>query len=90
MNGKNRNRNNLDNITARLVNCFRSVFPALPESAIPQSSQASVLAWDSVATITLINVIDDEFHVMLDYERLAEFDSFAAIRAFLEESLAAS
>jgi acyl carrier protein len=88
MNGKN--RNNLDNITARLANCFRSVFPALPEGAIPGANQANVAAWDSVATITLINVIDDEFHVLLDYERLAEFDSFAAIHAFLEESPAAS
>lgn len=79
----------LDNINARLVTCFQSVFPDLPANEVPESTQATVLAWDSVATITLINVIDDEFQVQLDYEHLAEFDSFAAIRGFLEESLKA-
>ena len=75
--------------TARLVNCFRTVFPDLPESAIPQANQTTVLAWDSVATITLLNVIDDEFHVLLDFEHLEEFNSFAAINAFLTQSLTA-
>ena len=79
----------MDRIT-RLINCFRTVFPDLPESAIPEANQAAVLAWDSVATITLINVIDDEFHVMLDFERLEEFNSFAAINAFLARSVTES
>ena len=58
----------------------------IPEAAIRHASQATVPAWDSVATITLLNVIDDEFQVLLDYERLAEFNSFRTINEFLEQS----
>ena len=76
----------MENIEPRLVTCFQAVFPDLPEAAIRHASQATVPAWDSVATITLLNVIDDEFQVLLDYERLAEFNSFRTINEFLEQS----
>jgi acyl carrier protein len=77
----------MDNITPRLIDCFRAVFPDLPEASVPAAAQSSEPGWDSVATITLINVIDDEFHIQLDFERLEEFDSFSAIHAFLAERL---
>jgi acyl carrier protein len=77
----------VDNITSRLTSCFQAVFPDLPASEIPIAAQDTVRAWDSVATITLINVIDDEFHVLLDYERLAEYRSFEDVRSFLAENL---
>ena len=36
-------------------------------------------AWDSVASITLLNVIEEEFGIELDLDRLAELDSFGRI-----------
>jgi acyl carrier protein len=80
----------MDNITSRLTSCFRAVFPDLSESEIPAASQDSVRAWDSVATITLINVIDDEFHVLLDYEHLADYRSFEDVRSYLAKNLPGS
>jgi acyl carrier protein len=59
------------------------VFPDLDPQDIPNASQASVPAWDSVATITLLNVIDDEFGVLLDFERIEEFNSFTSIENYL-------
>ena len=61
------------------------MFPDLAEASVPAARQDSVATWDSVATITLVNVIEDEFRVEFDLERLAEFDSFQAIEAYLTE-----
>ena len=75
----------MHDIRPRLVSCFQAVFPDLAEASIPAARQDSVATWDSVATITLVNVIEDEFRVEFDLERLAEFDSFQAIEAYLKE-----
>jgi acyl carrier protein len=76
-------------MSARLVSCFRVVFPHLPAEVIPAAEQDWVEAWDSVAGITLLNVIEDEFRVTADLERLPELTSFAAILAYLRELHAA-
>ena len=57
--------------------CFRVVFPDLPEAEIPSASQETVAAWDSVAAITLLNVVEEEFGVEMDLDELADLDSFA-------------
>lgn len=71
-------------MTARLVSCFEVVFPNLPAEAIPAARQDSIEAWDSVAAITLISVIEDEFQVTVDLEKLPELTSFAAFLAYLK------
>jgi acyl carrier protein len=71
-------------MNARLVSCFQVVFPQLPAEAIPSVGQDSLEAWDSVAAITLISVIEDEFQVTVDLERMLEFNSFAAFLAYLK------
>jgi acyl carrier protein len=77
-------------MSTRLVSCFQIVFPHLPQEGIPAAAQDSVEAWDSVAGITLLNVIEDEFRVTVDLERLHEFTSFVAILAYLQELQAAA
>jgi acyl carrier protein len=68
----------------RLVKCFEIVFPDLNEQLIPAASQATVPAWDSIAAITLVNVIEDEFKFQMDFDLLPELDSFASILAYIE------
>jgi acyl carrier protein len=43
-----------------------------------------------VATITLLSVVEDEFGVQFDLERMAEFDSFESIDAYLKANLKAA
>ena len=69
----------------KLVSCFQIVFPDLPVESIPSASQESVETWDSVASITLLNVVEDEAGVTVDLERLPELTSFGAILAYLQE-----
>lgn len=71
----------------RLVKCFETVFPALTEEAIPTASQATVAAWDSIAAITLVNVIEDEFKFQMDFDLLPELNSFPSILAYVEKEM---
>ena len=80
----------MDNLRTRLVRCFETVFPDLPESEIPTASQQALSNWDSVAAITLANVIEDEFAFQLDFEDLADLDSFERIQGYLAERLPAN
>ena len=80
----------MDEITTRLKACFQIVFPALPEALIPSASPASVAAWDSVATVTLVNVIEDEFGIQVDYDLLADLNSFDSFRDYLRKETQAS
>ena len=77
----------MDHIALRLTNCFQTVFPNLPEAEIPAASQATVAAWDSVATITLVNVIEEEFGIEMDFDRLADLDSFNRIQDYLNREM---
>lgn len=73
----------MDDIQKRLEKCFENVFPALPADEIPQSSQATNSAWDSVAAIMLVNVIEDEFGFQMDFDLLPELDSFDRILSYV-------
>ncbi len=74
----------MDDIRKRLINCFELVFPDLPQLEIPSASQTSIAAWDSVAAITMVNVVEDEFNLQIDLDILADLDSFERILAYLE------
>jgi acyl carrier protein len=68
----------------RLIKCFETVFPDMPEGEIPNASQSSVAAWDSIAAITLLNVIEDEFQISMDLELAGDLDSFSKIYEYLK------
>ena len=80
----------MDHIALRLTNCFHTVFPDLPEAEIPAASQASVAAWDSIAAITMVNVIEEEFGIEMDFDRLADLDSFNHIHDYLSREMQTS
>jgi acyl carrier protein len=71
----------------RLMKCFEVVFPDLPQDKIASVSTATVAAWDSVAAITLMNVIEDEFGLELDLDDLANLDSFEKLYSYLQNRL---
>jgi len=77
-------------LAPRLVVCFRTVFPELPVAAIPAAEQSRVPTWDSLATINLAAVIEEEFRVRLDYDRLEYWTSFESVANHLKEILAVS
>ena len=69
----------------RLIGCFQTVFPELSAAEIPSASQATVETWDSIAAITLVNVIEEEFQIQMDFDMLGELDSFPKILKYIEQ-----
>ncbi|MGH9584123.1 MAG: acyl carrier protein [Bryobacteraceae bacterium] len=75
----------MDNVEQRLKSLFEMVFPDLPPAKIESASQESVETWDSAATITLLNLIEEEFVIEMDLDRAAELTSFSKILEYLKE-----
>jgi acyl carrier protein len=69
----------------RLINCFQTVFPDLNDTEVFSATQASVPAWDSIGAITLVNVIEEEFQLQMDFDVLGELDSFPKILAHIQQ-----
>ncbi len=74
----------MSDIQQRLINCFSVVFPDLSADEIPRAGSASVAAWDSLATVTLVSVVEEEFGVTISAEEYESFVSFALVRECLE------
>jgi acyl carrier protein len=68
-------------LTTRLARCFAAVFPDLAEAEIYRASATSVGAWDSLATVNLLSVIEEEFQIRVAPE---DFESFVAFELILD------
>jgi acyl carrier protein len=75
----------MDEQQKRLVSCFLSVFPELAPEDVEQATSASLEGWDSVASITLLTVIEEEFGINIEIDDPARFNSFKNISAYLQE-----
>lgn len=77
-----------DDLEARLETCFLTVFPDLAAADVRQATVDSVEKWDSVATLTLVNVIEEEFGIEIDFDDdLRLFVSFGGIARYLSAHL---
>jgi len=75
----------MDETRQRLTSCFQVVFPDMPQEQIATASTATVANWDSVAAITLMNVVEDEFGLEMDLDDLADLDSFEKLHLYLQK-----
>jgi acyl carrier protein len=67
----------------RLLRCFASVFPGLSEEEIRGVSVESYGIWDSLSTVTLAAVVQEEFNFDIDPDTLPELTSFEAFQNYL-------
>lgn len=75
----------MDDMEARLANCFSVIFPELDSDQIRTATSATVRSWDSVAGVTLIAAVEEEFEVDLESDDLSRFVSFAGFLSFLQD-----
>lgn len=68
----------------RLLECLRTVFPAEKEEVLAAASAATHPDWDSLAQVTLITLVEEEFAVSVPEEKYGELTSFQAMLAYLE------
>jgi acyl carrier protein len=78
----------MDNTEERLIKVFETAFPDLPADRIASATQDKVPTWDSVAAITLMNLIEEEFAIQMDFEDLGELTSFQKILTYVNGKLA--
>lgn len=73
----------MNEIEQRLIRCFATVFPDLDEAGIRRASMGATEGWDSVATVTLINVVEEEFGIEIDLDAVEEMVSFSELSEYL-------
>jgi acyl carrier protein len=79
----------MDNLEDRLVRCFLSVFPDLNEEQIRNANVDSVPGWHSLASVTLISVVQEEFGVQVGLTDLPNLVSFSAVQNYVQHHVAA-
>ena len=78
----------MDNLEHRLVRCFSSVFPELNEDQIKNASVDSVPDWHSLASVTLVSVVQEEFGVQVALTDLPNLVSFSAVQNYVQHHAA--
>lgn len=69
----------MSSIESRLTACFTNVFPQLKPEEAEAASTDTVQAWDSVAHITLLTAVSEEFGIEFEPEDYVELISYALI-----------
>lgn len=77
----------LTDLNTRLAECFQRVFPALPADRVASATPAAIAEWDSLASISLVTLIEQEFNVLVDFEELAKLESFHAVEQYVRTLL---
>ena len=68
----------------RLAKCFALALPNLPREQIGIASIHSVAAWDSLVTINILALVEEEFGIEVPDRDLENFVSFELIADYLE------
>jgi acyl carrier protein len=71
---------------ARLANCFLAVFPELSQDDVNTATSSTVPSWDSVAAVTLLAVVEEEFGITIEVDDVTKFNSFQGFLSYLEEA----
>jgi len=75
----------MDNLDSRLVRCFSSVFPELNEEQIRLASIDSVPTWHSLASVTLVALLQEEFGMQVSLAELPNLISFSAVQSYVRQ-----
>jgi acyl carrier protein len=79
----------MDPTKQRLRACFSRVFPDLTEAQTLSARAGETPEWDSLATVTLLSLIEEEFGVTLDLDDFEETMSFEGLLERIEGSASA-
>ncbi|MGD0182208.1 MAG: acyl carrier protein [Terriglobales bacterium] len=77
----------MNELEDRLIRCFDLVFHGLNPNQIRGASVQTLPAWDSLASATLVAVLEQEFNVQIDPLDLPELTSFLSAQAYISDKL---
>ena len=72
-------------IESKLVECMKTVFPAVSEEKLADASIENLEQWDSLSTVTIAALIEESFEIEIGPENLVKLTSFQNIASFLKE-----
>lgn len=75
----------MTDIESRVSRCFLNVFSGLTPAELPTASQDSLSQWDSVAHVTVLSAIAEEFQIELDEDSFESLKSYPLIVEFVEQ-----
>jgi acyl carrier protein len=79
----------MDDIEKRLTDCFLAVFPDLNRNDVRQATSFRVSGWDSVAGVTLLAVVEEEFGISIEVDDLSILTSYLGYLTYLQSECGA-
>jgi acyl carrier protein len=77
----------MSDLDARLSSLFLAAFASLDATTVRAATQDSTAGWDSVATVTLASLVEEEFGEPFDMDEAADWTSYQTVRLSLEKRL---
>lgn len=74
-----------EKIADQLARCFALVFPQMDPSRYSSASAENTSEWDSVAQVTLLSLIGEEFDIEVNFEEFEGTTSFEALARRIRE-----
>ena len=75
----------MDNIRDKLARCFSLTFPQMDPSQYRTASAENTRQWDSMAQVTLLTLIGEEFGIEINFEKFEGATSFEALASQISE-----
>jgi len=79
----------MDKVATGLTKCFAAVLPDLTSEEVLTATPGTVKSWDSVATLNLLTVIEEEFGIEIDFTKLLESLSYEQIADYIRTRIEA-
>ena len=74
----------MNDIRGSLRECFQAAFPAVPLSSLETLRAERDPVWDSLATLTLVTMVEEQFGVSIPTDKIPQLLSFDAMADYLE------
>jgi acyl carrier protein len=70
----------------RLIRCFQATFEGLATGDVPAASVETLADWDSLHTVILVAVLEEEFDLGIPAPAFAQLRSYASVRDYLRRT----
>jgi acyl carrier protein len=80
----------VDDAITRLVRCFTAVFAGMNDAEAERASVETIAEWDSIATVTLVSVVEEEFGIRVRPQDVQQLTSFDRFRSYVEANRVAA
>jgi acyl carrier protein len=65
-------------VRQRLAGCFTAAFPELDPAKVETATMDSVPQWDSMYTLNIVALVEEEFDIMIGIDEIGALASFKA------------